>query len=150
MLQVSVGNKTYVCVTMSPLNWYNNGTYLRVASEPRADEISSVNIRNCEDLLDVVNLKLTLSILRRSLERGRLRPGHRYQKAGSCISQRSGHRHHCGEHGENIVPEGLSTSSRHIRRIGRSNISTYDGSNLRGSRKGYRNSLGYVVQLVRS
>lgn len=44
--QVTIGKTTYVCVTLGPLNWFGNGTSLRVSSTPTADEISSVNIRN--------------------------------------------------------------------------------------------------------
>lgn len=33
-------------MSLSPLDWYGNGTYLRVAATPVADSVSSVNVAN--------------------------------------------------------------------------------------------------------
>ena len=52
-LDVTKGKDTYVCLTVSPLKWGApsttvNGTYLRVASKVKADELSKVKIGQCK------------------------------------------------------------------------------------------------------
>lgn len=42
--KVTIGRQTYICLTLSRLNWYHNGTYMRIASEPTADQLSSIAI----------------------------------------------------------------------------------------------------------
>ena len=46
--KVVIGDPTYVCVGIAPINWGTNGTYLRVASTVIADEFSSVRVKKCE------------------------------------------------------------------------------------------------------
>lgn len=40
--------ETYVCVSLSPLNWYSEESvpYLKISTNPKADEFSEVNIHN--------------------------------------------------------------------------------------------------------
>lgn len=46
--KVSIGFDTYVCVTLAPLNWGNNGSVIRVPSQLKADTLSSVNVKQCK------------------------------------------------------------------------------------------------------
>jgi uncharacterized surface anchored protein len=43
---VYIGIKTYVCVTISPLKWDGNTTYIHMNSELISDNFNSININN--------------------------------------------------------------------------------------------------------
>lgn len=46
--RVQIGFPTYVCLTLAPMKWVQNGTFVRVASKMKADEVGSINMKHCE------------------------------------------------------------------------------------------------------
>ena len=50
--KVRIGYDTYICVTIAPLIWPSNGSYVRMTSIAKADNFSSINIHKCTSLLN--------------------------------------------------------------------------------------------------
>lgn len=47
---MAVGENTYVCVNIAPIDWNEQGTYLSVSKTLIADELSSIAVQDCESL----------------------------------------------------------------------------------------------------
>ena len=45
--RVQIGFPTYVCLTIGPFQWLTNSTFLRIASEMKADELGSIDVKGC-------------------------------------------------------------------------------------------------------
>ena len=46
--RVQIGYPTYVCLTIGPFKWVTNSSFVRIASEMKADELGSINVKGCE------------------------------------------------------------------------------------------------------
>ena len=58
--KVRIGYDTYICVTIAPLIWPSNGSYVRMTSIAKADNFSSINIHKCTSLFFINILSFLL------------------------------------------------------------------------------------------
>ena len=56
--EVTIGSTTHVCVMIGPLDWNATGKYIQVATTVSADELSSVEISDCEYVLQMTPMEI--------------------------------------------------------------------------------------------